>query len=70
MTAEAKGICLTYEMSRLMGMKEFVVARKSKKPYMQNAISFKACSVTTQKEQRRSGWTASKPRRSAGSASP
>ena len=34
-----------------MGMKEFVVARKSKKPYMQNAISFKACSVTTQKEQ-------------------
>ena len=51
MTAEAKGICLTYEMSRLMGMKEFVVARKSKKPYMQNAISFKACSVTTQKEQ-------------------
>lgn len=25
MTAEAKGICLTYEMSRLMGMKEFVV---------------------------------------------
>lgn len=51
MTAEAKGICLTYEMSRLMGMKEFVVARKSKKPYMQNAISFTARSVTTQKEQ-------------------
>lgn len=51
MTAEAKGICLTYEMSRLMGMKEFVVARKSKKPYMQNAIHFTARSVTTQKEQ-------------------
>ena len=39
MTAEAKGICLTYELSRLMGMKDFVVARKSRKPYMQNAIS-------------------------------
>lgn len=51
MTAEAKGICLTYEMSRIMGMKEFVVARKSKKPYMQNAICFSARSVTTQKEQ-------------------
>ena len=51
MTAEAKGICLTYEMSRLMGMKDFVVARKSRKPYMQNAISHSVFSVTTQKEQ-------------------
>ena len=32
MTAEAKGICLCYEMSRLLGMKEFIVARKSLKP--------------------------------------
>ena len=51
MTAEAKGICLTYEMSRLMGMKDFVVARKSRKPYMQNAVSHSVRSVTTQKEQ-------------------
>ena len=51
MTAEAKGMCLTYEMSRLMGMKEFIVARKSRKPYMQNAISHSVFSVTTQKEQ-------------------
>ena len=51
MTAEAKGICLTYELSRLMGMKDFVVARKSHKPYMQNAISHSVRSVTTQKEQ-------------------
>lgn len=51
MTAEAKGICLTYELSRLMGMKDFVVARKSRKPYMQNAISHSVRSVTTQKEQ-------------------
>ena len=32
-------------------MKEFVVARKSCKPYMQNAISHSVFSVTTQKEQ-------------------
>ena len=51
LTAEAKGICLCYEMSRLLGMKEFIVARKSLKPYMQDALSHKACSITTQKEQ-------------------
>ena len=51
MTAEAKGICLTYELSRLMGMKDFVVARKSRKPSMQNAVSHSVRSVTTQKEQ-------------------
>lgn len=51
MTAEAKGICLTYEMSRLMGMKEFIVARKSRKPYMVNPVSHHVFSVTTQKEQ-------------------
>ncbi len=51
MTAEAKGICLTYELSRLLGMKDFVVARKSRKPYMQNVVSHTVHSVTTQKEQ-------------------
>lgn len=51
MTAEAKGICLTYEMSRIMGMKEFIVARKSRKPYMVNPVSHSVHSVTTQKEQ-------------------
>ncbi|MDL2272329.1 hypothetical protein LJC23_04780 [Desulfovibrio sp. OttesenSCG-928-I05] len=51
MTAEAKGICLTYELSRLLGMKEFIVARKSRKPYMRNPISHTATSITTQKEQ-------------------
>ncbi len=51
MTAEAKGICLTYELSRLLGMKDFVVARKSLKPYMQNALAHKVFSITTQKEQ-------------------
>lgn len=51
MTAEAKGICLTYEMSRIMGMKEFIVARKSRKPYMVNPVSHRVHSVTTQKEE-------------------
>lgn len=51
MTAEAKGMCLTYELSRLMGMKEFIVARKSKKPYMQNALGCTVYSITTQAEQ-------------------
>lgn len=51
MTAEAKGICLTYEMSRIMDMKEFIVARKSCKPYMVNPVSHSVHSVTTQKEQ-------------------
>lgn len=51
MTAEAKGMCLTYEMSRLMGMKEFIVARKSRKPYMQDPIGCTVTSITTQSEQ-------------------
>lgn len=51
MTAEAKGICLAYEMSRLMNLPRFVVARKSRKPYMQNPLSHKVVSITTQKEQ-------------------
>ena len=33
MTAEAKGIALAYEISRLLGLKEFIVARKSTKTY-------------------------------------
>lgn len=51
MTAEAKGICLTYELSRLLGMREFIVARKSRKPYMQDPVSHSVRSVTTRKEQ-------------------
>lgn len=51
MTAEAKGICLTYEMSRIKGMKEFIVARKSRKPYMVNPVSHHVFSITTQKDQ-------------------
>lgn len=51
LTAEAKGIILAYEMSRLMGMKDFVVARKSNKPYMQNVLEANVFSITTQKKQ-------------------
>ncbi len=51
MTAEAKGMCLTYELSRLLGHKDFVVARKSRKPYMINPISHAVYSITTQKKQ-------------------
>lgn len=50
-TAEAKGICLCFELSRIMGMKEFIVARKTKKPYMVNPVGHTVCSITTQKEQ-------------------
>ena len=51
LTAEAKGIILTYEISRLLGMKEFVVARKSRKPYMQDVLASTLCSITTQTPQ-------------------
>ena len=51
LTAEAKGIILTYEMSRLMDMKDFVLARKHKKPYMQNVLEANVYSITTQAKQ-------------------
>lgn len=51
LTAEAKGIILTYEISRILGMDRFVVARKSKKPYMQNVVEANVFSITTQAKQ-------------------
>jgi len=51
MTAEAKGIALSYEISRLLGMKEFIVARKSVKSYMKNVIRERVRSITTKEEQ-------------------
>ncbi len=38
LTAEAKGIILTYELSRILGQKVFVVSRKINKPYMHNVL--------------------------------
>lgn len=50
-TAEAKGIPLVFEMSRLLKMKKYIVARKSIKPYMNSPIVDEVVSITTQKEQ-------------------
>ena len=46
MTAEAKGIALAYEVSKLLGFKRFIVARKSIKSYMNDPVSV---SVTNEK---------------------
>ena len=50
-TAEAKGIALAYEVSRQLGLKEFIVARKSTKSYMKNVVSASVHSITTAGEQ-------------------
>lgn len=49
-SAEAKGIPLVYEVSRLLG-KNYIVARKSIKPYMTSPITDEVVSITTQKKQ-------------------
>ena len=38
-TAEAKGIPLVHELSRLMGLPYYIVARKSIKPYMEKPLT-------------------------------
>lgn len=50
-TAEAKGIPLVYEISKCLNMKEYIIARKSIKPYMIDPITDQVVSITTQKEQ-------------------
>lgn len=50
-TAEAKGIPLTFEISRLLNMKRYIVARKSIKTYMNSPIVDEVLSITTQKKQ-------------------
>ena len=50
-TAEAKGIALAYEVSRQLGLKEFIVARKSTKSCMKNVVSASVHSITTAGEQ-------------------
>lgn len=49
-TAEAKGIPLAFEISRILGM-NYIVARKSVKAYMDNPITEEVNSITTQKTQ-------------------
>lgn len=48
MTAEAKSIPLIYEMAKQSGMNNYIVARKGLKVYMENPISDKVDSITTQ----------------------
>lgn len=50
-TAEAKGIPLVFEVSRLLGMDRYVVARKSIKAYMAEPLVDEVESITTQKKQ-------------------
>ena len=50
-TAESKGIPLAYEMSRQSG-KEYVVARKGAKVYMENIIETDVDSITTKHRQK------------------
>lgn len=50
-TAEAKGIPLIFEVSRVLQMKKYYVARKSTKPYMDAPLINEVESITTQKKQ-------------------
>lgn len=50
-TAESKGIPLAYEMSRQSG-KEYVVARKSSKVYMEDIVEIEVESITTKAKQK------------------
>lgn len=50
-TAEAKGIPLVFELSRIMGMDRYVVARKSIKAYMDDPLVSVVESITTQSKQ-------------------
>ena len=52
LTAETKGIPLAAELARQLGMKRFVVARKSIKAYMENPIWVDDVSITTKGTQK------------------
>ena len=51
-TAEAKGIALAYEISRILNLNEYVVARKSIKAYMEEPIEVEINSITTTNSQK------------------
>lgn len=50
-TAEAKGIPLAYEISRLLGLPEYIVIRKSVKTYMKEPLCEVVRSITTKGSQ-------------------
>ena len=51
-TAEAKGIPLVHEISRILNIPRYVVARKSKKTYMEEPLSVDVDSITTLEHQK------------------
>ena len=51
-TAEAKGIPFAYEISRVLNLNEYVVARKSVKAYMEEPIEVEVNSITTTNSQK------------------
>ncbi len=51
MTAEAKGIPLAQEMSRILGLEHYIIARKSKKAYMHDPLQVSVRSITTHQKQ-------------------
>ncbi|MCI4438727.1 phosphoribosyltransferase [archaeon] len=51
-TPEAKAIALAYEVSKNLGHKKFVVARKSLKAYMKKYLVESVSSITTTEEQK------------------
>ena len=50
-TAEAKGIPLAYEISKILNLNEYIVARKSIKAYMEEPIEVEINSITTTNSQ-------------------
>jgi adenine phosphoribosyltransferase len=50
-TAEAKGIPLVFEVSKILGMKNYIVARKSIKAYMDKPLVNEVESITTNEKQ-------------------
>jgi len=50
-TAEAKGIPFVHEVAKILGMPRYIVARKSRKAYMDQPLAKTVKSITTQKEQ-------------------
>lgn len=51
-TAEAKGIPLAYEISRILNLNNYIVARKSIKAYMEEPIEVELNSITTTNSQK------------------
>ena len=51
-TAEAKGIPLAYEISKVLNLNEYIVARKSVKAYMEEPIEVEVNSITTTNSQK------------------